>query len=408
MQEAGLGDSVPRPESAAVTTLSGVETYDAIVIGGGIAGISLAYELQAGCRVALLEAEPQLALHTTGRSAATFLETYGGPQIRALTTGSRAHFENPPEPFEPQLLRPLGLVWIATEGDEDKLRAMHAEMSALVPDVRLLEPAEAVQINPILKQEYIALAMHEPGAMEIDVHQLHQGYLRGFTERGGVVHADARVTGALRPEDFDDDPRWTLTDSTGRRYRAPLVINAAGAWVDVVAATFGARGVGIAPLRRTIFMVASPRGADTAQLPMTGDIESTFYVKPDGDQYLCSPAEEVLRSPSDPRPDELQIARAIEVIDAATHIAPRHVRSSWAGLRSFAPDRIPVVGFDPNVTGFFWYCGQGGYGIQIAPAMARLGAALVRGEQPPTDLVARGLDIDLLSPARFSPRSSSA
>ncbi|WP_106848698.1 FAD-binding oxidoreductase [Blastococcus sp. Marseille-P5729] len=378
-----------------------METFDAIVIGGGIAGVSLAYELASDRRVGLLEMETHLAFHTTGRSAATFLETYGGDQIRALTTGSRDFFENPPSFLDHSPLRPLGLVWVATHGRGARLQQMHAEMCALVPDAQLLSPEEAVQVNPILKGEYIEQAMLEPGAMELDVHLLHQGFVTGFRERGGIVHTAARVTGAVRSEDFDEDHVWTLTDSGDNKYRAPLVVNAAGSWVDVVAATFGARSVGIAPLRRTIFMVPSPQGSRTASLPMAADVDDTFYVKPDGEQYLCSPADEVLQSPSDPRPDELRIAQAMEVIDEATHIAPRHVRSSWAGLRNFTPDRQPVVGFDPRVAGFFWFGGQGGYGIQTAPSMARLGAALARGEQPPADLVARGLDVARLDPARF-------
>ncbi|WP_228389246.1 NAD(P)/FAD-dependent oxidoreductase [Cumulibacter manganitolerans] len=379
-----------------------MEKYDAIVIGGGIAGVSLAYELQEDRSVGLLEMETHLAFHTTGRSAATFLETYGGPQIRALTTGSRDFFEHPPDVFEHSPLRRLGLVWVGTHGRSAKVRAMQQEMSALVPDVRLLSADDAVEVNPILRREYVELALYEPGAMELDVHLLHQGFVRGFRERGGVVHTAARVTGAVRSEDFDDDHVWTLTDSGGNKYQAPLVVNAAGSWVDVVAAMFGARSVGIAPLRRTIFMVPSPHGSRTAALPMAADVDDTFYVKPDGEQYLCSPADEVLQSPSDPRPDELRIAQAMEVIDAATHIRPRHVRSSWAGLRNFAPDRVPVVGFDAQLAGFFWFGGQGGYGIQTAPAMARLGAALVRGEQPPADLVDRGLDAARLAPGRFA------
>lgn len=379
-----------------------MESYDAIVIGGGMAGVSLAYELQSDRRVALLEMEDRLAFHTTGRSAATFLETYGGPQIRALTTGSRAFFEDPAVPIEHSPLRPLGLVWIATEPHADRIAGMHAEMAPLVPEVQVLTPAEAVEVNPILKQEYLAAALYEPGALEIDVHLLHQGYVRGLADRGGVVRTAARVVDAVRSEDFEVDHTWTLIDAGGNRYRAPLVVNAAGSWVDVVAATFGARSLGIAPLRRSIFMVPSPYGSRTAGLPMAADVENTFYVKPDGEQYLCSPADEVLQSPSDPRPDQLRIARAMEVIDTATHIAPRHVRSSWAGLRSFAPDRLPVVGFDPSVAGFFWFAGQGGYGIQSAPAMARLGAALVRGETPPRDLLDRGLEVDRLAPARFA------
>lgn len=376
-----------------------MERYDVIIIGGGIAGISLGYELADDRTVGLLEMETTLAFHTTGRSAATFLETYGGPQIRALTTGSRAFFEDPPDCFDGSPLSPLGLMWIGTAGDTTRVHELYDEFSILVPDVHILDPDQAVEVNPIIKREYVESALYEPDAMEMDVHALHQGFLRGFKARGGTIHTAARVVDAVRTERDDDRPLWTLTDSGGHRYQAPLVVNAAGSWVDVVAATVGARSIGIQPLRRSIFMVPSPIGSRSVGLPMAADIHDTFYVKPDGEQYLCSPADEVLQSPSDPKPDELEIARAMEAIDAATRIAPRHVRSSWAGLRNFAPDRVPVVGFDGAVPGIFWFAGQGGYGIQTCAAMARTAASLVRGHGVPEDLIARGLTEEALSPA---------
>ena len=380
----------------------GVERYEAIIIGGGIAGISLGYELAQERTVGLLEMETTLAFHTTGRSAATFLETYGGPQIRALTTGSRAFFENPPDCFDGTPLSPLGLVWIGAAGDSGRVHELYDEFSVLVPDVRILDADEAVEVNPIIKPEYVESALYEPDAMEMDVHALHQGFLRGYKARGGVIHTAARVVDAVRAERDNGDTLWTLTDSGGHKYQTPLVINAAGSWVDVVAATVGARSIGISPLRRSIFMVPSPLGSRSAGMPMAADIHGSFYVKPDGEQYLCSPVDEVLQSPSDPKPDELEIARAMEAIDAATHVAPRHVRSSWAGLRNFAPDRVPVVGFDPVVPGVFWFAGQGGYGIQTCAAMARTAASLVRGDGIPADLIARGLTEEALSPATMS------
>ncbi|WP_106348842.1 NAD(P)/FAD-dependent oxidoreductase [Antricoccus suffuscus] len=379
-----------------------MNSYDVIVIGGGIAGVAAAYELGKTRSVAILEMESTLAFHTTGRSAATFLETYGGPEIRALTTGSRAFLENPSETFDRSPLSPLGLVWVATEGDEAKVDRMYAEMRGLVPSVQIVSPEQATEINPILNVDYVSAALYEPEAREIDVHALHQGYARGF--KGiGVVHAAARVVAAHR-----ENGMWTLADSGGQRYRAPLVVNAAGAWVDVVAAIHGARGIGIRPLRRTIFMVPSPGGSRTAGLPMAADVNDEFYVKPDGEQYLCSPADEVLQQPSDPRPDELEIARAIDVINDATGLDVRHVRSTWAGLRNFAPDRVPVIGYDREVEGFFWFAGQGGYGIQTAPAAASLVASLIDGEGVPADLEARGLRSDSVSPERFSVQVSSA
>lgn len=372
-----------------------MKSYDVLVIGGGMAGVSLGYELADDRSVGLLEMEATLAFHTTGRSAATFLETYGGPQIRALTTSSRAFLENPPDTFESKPLSPLPLLFVAPEGRGHVLRELQAEVSVLVPDVRLVEPDEALELHPVLRPGYVELGMLEPGAMEIDVHAVHQGYVRGLRNRKGEVQASAKVVGATYA-----DGVWTVTDANGEQFQAPVIVNAAGAWVDEVASLAGAKPVDIQPLRRTIFMVAAPDGMDTSHLPLTGDIDGTYYIKPEGPQFLCSPADEVLQPPSDAKPDEMEIARALDAIDVATTLGARHIRSSWAGLRSFTPDRIPVVGFDPQADGFFWFAGQGGYGIQTAPAMARTGAALIRGTDIPEDIRARGLAAADIAPDR--------
>lgn len=372
-----------------------MKSYDVLVVGGGMAGVSIGYEMAADRSVGLLEMESTLAFHTTGRSAATFLESYGGPQIRALTTASRAFLENPPEMFESKPLSPLPLLFVAPEGRGEVLRQLQAEVSVLVPDVRLVDPEEALELNPALSPGYVELGMLEPGAMEIDVHAVHQGYLRGLRQRKGEVHPSARVVSARR-----EDGIWRISDAQGGEFQAPVVVNAAGAWVDQVATVAGAKPVGIMPLRRTIFMLAAPEGLDTSRLPLTGDIDSTYYIKPEGPQFLCSPADETPQDPCDARPDEMEIARALDAVNAATTLNARHVRSSWAGLRNFTPDRIPVVGFDPQAEGFFWFAGQGGYGIQTAPAMARTGAALIHGNDVPQDIRARGLAAADLAPDR--------
>lgn len=360
-----------------------------------MAGVSLGYEMATDRSVGLLEMEATLAFHTTGRSAATFLETYGGPQIRALTTSSRAFLEDPPNTFESKPLSPLPLLFVAPEGRGDLLRQLHAEVSVLVPNVRLVEPDEALEMNPVLRPGYVELGMLEPDAMEIDVHAVHQGYVRGLRQRKGEVHPSAKVVSAKYAGGV-----WTVTDTQGQKFQAPIVVNAAGSWVDEVASIAGAKPVDIMPLRRTIFMLSAPDGLDTSRLPLTGDIDGTYYIKPEGQQFLCSPADEVLQPPSDAKPDEMEIARALDAVNAATELNARHVRSSWAGLRNFAPDRIPVVGFDFQAEGFFWFAGQGGYGIQTAPAMARTGAALIRGNDIPEDIRARGLAQADIAPDR--------
>ncbi|WP_197687661.1 MULTISPECIES: FAD-binding oxidoreductase [unclassified Nocardioides] len=369
--------------------------YDVIVIGGGIAGVSIGFELSRTATVCLLEMESTLAFHTTGRSAATFLETYGGPEIRALTTGSREFLENPPEFFESELMTPRPLLQFAKQGRGAVIEQLHADVLPLVPDAELLGPDEVAALFPVVRPGYVERGMYEPGAMEMDVAGLHQGYVRGLKANKGEIVKSAPVVGLTRgPES------WTVDTADGERRSAAAIVDAAGAWGDVVAEMAGAKPVGLTPLRRTIFMVNSPQGAQTKDLPIFGDIDQSFYVKPEGAQFLCSPADETPCPPMDAKADELEIARAIDEINAATTLNARSVTTSWAGLRSFVPDRNFVVGPDSDVPGFHWFLGQGGYGIQTAPAAARVGAALVRGEELPADLVERGLDAAKLAPHR--------
>lgn len=369
--------------------------YDVIVIGGGIAGVSIGYELSKDRSVCLLEMESTLAFHTTGRSAATFLETYGGPEIRALTTGSRSFFENPPEYFEAALMSPRPLLQFAKAGRGQVIADLHADVLPLVPDAELLSPEDVAKVFPLVRPGYVDAGMYEPGAMELDVHGLHQGYAKGLRAQKGEIVKSAPVVALTHSGD-----RWTVTTADGAEHTATAVVNAAGAWGDVVGEMAGAKSVGLMPLLRSIFMVSSPSGAETKDLPIFWDIDQSFYIKPEGEQFLCSPADETPTPPSDVSADMLEIARAIDEINAATTLNAKSVSSSWGGLRSFVPDRNFVVGPDADLPGFFWFVGQGGYGIQTSPASAMVGAALVRGEDIPADLSARGLDVAKLAPNR--------
>jgi D-arginine dehydrogenase len=368
---------------------------DVIVIGGGIAGVSAAYELSKTARVTVLEMESTLAYHTTGRSAAIFLETYGGQQIRALTTASRAFFEQPPDVFESALVTPRPLLQFALAGRGHRIDDMHASVLPLVPDAERLDEAQCREVFPLLKPEVAERGMYEPRALALDVAALHQGYVRGARANGTAILREAKVRSLEHRVG-----QWTATTADGRTHRAPVVVNAAGAWADVVAMAAGVDPVGLRPLRRTIFMVASPLGESSRGLPNCSDVDESFYANPEGAQFLCSPADETPCPPSDAKPDELEIARAIESINATTTIGVRSVASSWAGLRTFAPDRNFVLGDDPQASGFFWLAGQGGYGIQTAPATARLSAAMVLGQSIPDDLLTRGLDVTRLAPRR--------
>jgi D-arginine dehydrogenase len=360
-------------------------TFDVLIIGGGIAGVSVAYELATDHRVALIEMEPVLAHHTTGRSAAAFLESYGGPIIRALTTASRSFLMDPPDGFDGPLMTPRPLLWIAPVGRGSSVVDHHGEVHKLVSTVELVSGPDAEAMFPLLRPGWTEQAMIEPEAMDMDVHAIHQGYVRGLRGRGGAIHVSTPAISLSR-----DATGWHIETPQGA-FHAPLVINAAGAWADVLATRAGVRPIGIHPLRRTIFMVNAPAGiGPSADWPLVGDLDGTFYMKPEGTQFLCSPADETSSEPCDARPEEADIARALDIINDAMTINARHVRSSWAGLRNFVIDRVPVAGFDDEVEGWFWLVGQGGYGIQTAPALARSAASLIRSGTLPDDVVARG------------------
>jgi D-arginine dehydrogenase len=374
-----------------------MRSYDVLVIGGGIAGVSIGYELATDRSVGLLEMEATLAYHTTGRSVATFLESYGGRTIRLLTTASRAFMQDPSAGFGRPLLKPLPLIWVAPHDDIDEMRAMYESVVELVPDMRVLDVDEVVDVTKVIRPDWVAGGLLEPGASEIDVAALHGGYAGGLRARGGEIHISAGVV-AMR----HNGNIWRVTDRSGEVYEAPVVVNAAGSWCDLVAGIAGALPVGIHPLRRTVFTIGPPADIDPRTIPLVADVGGTFYLKPEGPQILCSPADEVPSEPCDAHPEEIDIAKAIDVINAATTLDIRHVRSSWAGLRNFVADRSPVAGFDDNVDGFFWFVGQGGYGIQISPALAQAGAGLVRDGRLPDALTGRGLEAVALGRQRLS------
>jgi D-arginine dehydrogenase len=362
---------------------------DIAVVGGGIAGMSVAAELMAaGASVVVLEQEDRLAHHATGRSAAAFLESYGSPEIRALTRASRPLFDQLDED-EPAMLTPRPLFWVASAA-----HASHVErLVAAEPVLRAVDPDQARSYCPVLRPEWLAAAAVEDGAQDLDVAALFDRYRRRAV-RGGV---DVRTGAALREARRDADG-WRLVTAAGE-VSATAVVNAAGAWGDQVAAAAGVAPIGMAPLRRTVAIVSSP--VVQRNWPFVSEIDDGFYFRPEGDALLVSPADETPSQPCDARASTEDVALALERINEATTLELRHVRTAWAGLRTFSPDRNPVVGHDPAHDGFFWLVGQGGYGIQTAPAMARLAAALVRHEPVPPELVAQGLDLARLAPQRL-------
>ncbi len=363
------------------------ELADILVIGAGIAGASAAYELAAERRVIVLEQEAQAGFHSTGRSAALFSETYGNATVRALSRESRPFLTAPPDGFgETPLLTPRGAMFVAGEAERPHLDALaaDAEPGALVP----LSGDEVRSRVPVLRPEASAAGLYEAGAMDIDVATLHQGYLAGLRRRGGRLVTDAGVT-ALRRE----AGVWTAATRAGD-FAAPIVVNAAGAWADTVAALAGLAPLGLAPKRRTVALIPGP-DTDFAAWPLVIEAGERFYFKPDAGRLLISPADETDTPPTDAQPEDLDVAIAVDRIERATTLSIRRITHRWAGLRTFAPDRTPVCGFDPAAEGFFWLAGQGGYGIQTAAALAKRTARLVGGA-PATDEIDRAL-----SPVRF-------
>jgi len=251
---------------------------------------------------------------------------------------------------------------------------------------------------PILRREQVAAALYEPGASDIDVNGLHQGFLRGFKARGGRLICNAGI------DAFDRKGRSWRAISSNAICEAPVIVNAAGAWADEVARLAGAAPLGIEPRRRTVVLLDAPEEHDVRGWPLTIDAAETFYFKPDAGRLLLTPADETPSPPCDAQPEELDIALAIDRFETMTTMCVRRVVSKWAGLRSFAPDRTPVAGFDDGADGFFWLAGQGGYGMQTSSAMARLAAALIRGEDAPADIRAEGVTAAELAPARLRSR----
>ncbi len=366
----------------------------ALVVGGGIAGVSAAAALAPSCDVTLIETEGSLAYHTTGRSAALYFENYGEAAIRPLSRASRPYLQEPPDDLvDAPLLSTRGGLTIAAGEAVGHLDGIMAEGLASGTVVERLTTAQAIALSPVLRPEAVAAALWEPEAADIDVAGLHQSMVRAARRHGADILTSTELVDAESGKSG-----WTATVGESV-WHGDAIVDAAGAWGDVVADRCGVEPVGLTPMRRSAFMVAGEERL--AGTPMVIDAHHEWYFKPDGSQILCSLAEENPAAPGDPRVDELDVALAIERINEATTLDIRSVRSAWCGLRTFAPDRVMVIGADPGTSGFVWLVGQGGTGIQTAPAAGRLAAAAVLGEPVPDDLAAAGVDVDALGPGRL-------
>ncbi|WUR11029.1 FAD-binding oxidoreductase [[Empedobacter] haloabium] len=369
------------------------QSVDFLVVGGGIAGVAVASELARHGSVLVLERERSLAYHTTGRSAAISMESYGNALIRRLTCASRGFFEQPPADLTSDpLSAPRGALILGDEAHWGKLQARYAAVKQHVPSAAWVERRDIAELAPFMGQQWIA-GIHEPSAFDLDVHAIHSAFLRGLRLRGGLVRTDAEIAAAERR-----GGAWDVQLADGSRIAAGTIVNAAGAWADDVARRCGATPLGIQPLLRTVVVVDPER--DVTHCPYIGTVDEQLFIKPDVGRLMVSPCDETPAEPHDALPDELGVAIAMDRLESATTLRPKRILNRWAGLRVFVPDRSPVVGADAGVDGFVWCAALGGYGIQTAPAMARLCAALATGAGVPADLA--GIDAADVAPGRVA------
>lgn len=374
--------------------------FDFIIVGAGIAGASIGYFLAPHGRCLMLEREAQPGYHSTGRSAAQFIASYGPPQVRALSRASEPFFTQPPEGFaEAPLLTQRGLLTVAGPDEMAHLDEAWETLRQTSPQGRRIGADEALAMVPALRPEKVTAAIIEPDSFDMDVHAIHQGYLRGFRRSGGEVLTDAEVV-AIEHQ----DGLWQVRTAGGTVHAAPVLVNAAGAWCDEVARLAGVAPIGLVPKRRSAFTFAAPAGTDSTHWPLMMAADESFYMKPDAGALLASPVNADDTHPQDVQPEELDIALGIHAIETWTTLTPRPTHT-WAGLRSFVADGDLVGGFDAQAPGFFWCAAQGGYGIQTSAAMGEACAALARGLPLPAHIADCGLTVDMLSPARATLRN---
>jgi D-arginine dehydrogenase len=376
----------------------GANMYDYLIIGAGISGASAAYELAAHGKVLMLEAESAPGYHSTGRSAALFTRNYGNAVVRRINQASHAFFLNPPAGFsEVPLITPRGSLTVASEENHNGLADILA-LSEPGHEIEEVTATRCLELCPLLRSEHVAAGAYEQGVMDMDVAAIHQGFLRGYKARGGVLLCHHRVESLERKSG-----QWQLV-AGDLSVTARVVINAAGAWAGQIGTMAGATEIGLVPKRRTAITVDVPDHINTSMLPAIDVIGSDGYFKPEAGRLMASPGDQMPVAPQDVQPDEWDIAVLVDWLQTQTILDVRRIASSWAGLRSFVADDTPVIGFDNRVDDFFWLAGQGGYGIMMAPALARMTAGLVTTGQLAADLQDIGLKPSDLAASRTALR----
>jgi len=348
-------------------------TSDILVIGGGIAGLSAAAALSGHAKVTVLEAEEQVGFHSSGRSATMLHYFLGDRLVRELTLASRGFIENPPESFTDAALgHSMPVLVYAREDEREALETLDAEISQFA-ELDRLDPDGVHELCPLLKGDAV-LGLVDRSAIRLDPHALLQGNLRQLRHSDGVLVTGTRVASIQRT-----GGSWEITTERGDAYSAPILVNAAGSWADKIAELAGVRPVGLQPLRRTIITFDPPPGTNLDGLPFAKTIYDELYFAPESGRLFASPMDEVTSEPCDAQPDDYEVALAAWRMEERTTVKVEHIHSKWAGLRTFAPDRHPVVGFAPDADCFFWLAGQGGFGLQTSPAIAAIVASLIAG-----------------------------
>lgn len=372
-------------------------TFDVAIIGGGIAGFSLAHFLAPHKRVLILEREDAFGYHATGRSAAEFSFRFHTPLVGKLAALSFQLLNAPPSGFsETPLLNRREMLLIASEEKRNRLDEMFETESRNTDRLTRLTLDEALTRAPILNPEFFTSVFHDPDCWDIEVESLFQAYQRSAKRAGAIAHRKAGLISATRTHGL-----WNLETAAGT-FSAQSVVIASGAWADETAALLGAEPLGLTPFNRTVINVDLPAGTTFSTMPEIQEIDEAFYMKPDAGKLLLSPADENESLPCDAQPEELGIAWAMHWVHEATILKPQRPSHSWAGLRTFTPDRAPAIGWDKDIDGIFWLAGQGGFGIQTSPALGRYGADLLLGLPLADEFKTSNIELSSMDPARFS------
>ena len=371
---------------------------DFLVIGAGVSGAAAGYELAAHGTVILLEMEERPGYHSTGRSAALYTPNYGEPLVRKIAQAAYPFLREPPRGFtDHALLTPRGALSVATSGDEGKLDQALA-MSATAHPIEEISVARTLELCPLLRPETPKRSLYEAGVMDMDVAAIHQGFLKGLKAQGGRLAVAQQAVAVER-----QGALWQV-QTRDATYAAPIVVNAAGAWADVVGQLAGCAPIGLSPRRRTAIIVDPPAAFYRADMPVVDDAGTEAYFKPDGGRVMASPGDAEPVAPQDAQPDDMVVAELVDWLERYTRIEVRRIGHSWAGLRSFVADHLPVAGFDTVQPGFFWLAGQGGYGIMMSGPLGRAASELIRHDRLPADFTERGIRAEELSPKRLKHR----